>query len=125
MARTIRAPARATQRPTVTAWVNWSRVSSGSRLAIIGHLAISVPVLTRCTPMRGARRVVGPTPRLASLPLRRTRVHGVGEALPQETPSRALIHQKQVCGRAAINGEAVLRSQHLSIVDSLGAFGSR
>jgi hypothetical protein len=30
----------------VTGWVSWSRVGSGSRLAIIGHLTISVPVLT-------------------------------------------------------------------------------
>jgi len=60
-----------------------------------------------------------------SLFLRPARVVGLGQALPQESPSPALTHQKQVCGRAAINHEPVLRSQHLSIVDSLGAFGSR
>src|SRR5712664_1662530 len=86
------------------------------------------PVIGTGSPVQYAKKScvrsgsTGSRPGIASVTLRPARVDGVGEALPPETAGSALIHQKQVCGRAAINGEAVFRSQHLSIVDSLGAF---
>ncbi len=44
--RASRTAARARQRPTVTAWVSWSLLGSGSGLAVL------VTTLTRYTPLR-------------------------------------------------------------------------
>src|ERR1700687_3388133 len=63
-------------------------------------------------PLTDRLRAPCPAPPVSLLRLRPTRVDGVGETLPQETSSPTLIHQKQVCGRAPLNGKPVLWSQY-------------